>query len=119
MYETPMNLRNRAASILLLGILLSGCATQLPATSPSSLANPTQMPTSTSISDVPSIATSTATVLPTPNWLSQVSPLSLPEFNAHYPAGDLALSQDGKTMAVVSNHGDKKSVWLWNVNDLS
>lgn len=114
-----MNLRNRAASIVLLGILLSDCATQPSAKSPSPLAEPTRTPANTASLDVPPTVPSTAAVVPAPGWLSQVSPLSLPEFNAHYPAGDLALSQDGKIMAVVSNNGDKKSVWLWNVNDLS
>jgi WD40 repeat protein len=61
------------------------------------------------------------TLPPTPQKLSQLQPLTLPEFDARYSTGGIAMSQDGKFMAVVSNNKFYRdySIWVWDVNDLS
>ena len=63
----------------------------------------------------------TSTIVPRSERVVQLSSLSLPEFNARYSTNDLALSKDGKLVAVASEnklYGDK-SVWIWDANDFS
>lgn len=65
--------------------------------------------------------TNSIAILPTPQSLSPLQPLSLSEFDARYSTGDIALSQDGKFMAVVSEEKleNNKTVWVWRVNDFN
>jgi hypothetical protein len=68
---------------------------------------------------------STATPLPSPGPTAvkflQLPSLPLPEFNARYAPGDLALSPDGRYLAVVAKDRETgaKSIWIWNAHDLT
>jgi WD40 repeat protein len=113
-----------SAVIFFCTILLSSCG--IVATTPTiSIPVDAALPTSTLKPEPTTTPQSTNTNLPVQSpasqKLSQLQPLSLPEFDARYSTGDIALSPDGKFMAVVSKdklYGNN-SIWVWNVNDLS
>ncbi len=121
-----MKIRIRAILGLFLVQLLVGCIARsevVPTLSlPIQTIVPVFAPTLTSIpTENVSLATITPSPSPIPESLIRLSSLSLPEFNARNDTGDIALSSDGKLMAVVANnklYGDK-GIWIWNVNDLN
>jgi WD40 repeat protein len=121
-----MKLSNRLISFFLLVVCLIGCANQSEAISTRVLPTETMLPRLTpTLRFVPTeIISFTNTSSPNPaleEKLFQLPPLSLPEFNAQYSAGDMALSLDKELMAVVSENKmyGTESVWIWNVQDLS
>src|SRR4030095_12600782 len=67
------------------------------------------------------LANTPVIIPPSEDLIGQFFSLSLIEFNAIYAAGDMALSPDGKTLAVVAKGKLERDnvVWVWNVNDFN
>jgi WD40 repeat protein len=117
--------RPGSTSIILLVLALVGCVSQSRIVPTVTLPTQPTMPVFTATPNITlaeSISISSSpTIIPKLESLTQLSSLSLPEFNARYSTGDISLNQDGKFMAVVSknrSNGDN-SIWIWNVNDLN
>lgn len=115
----------RATLIFGLVLALTGCGAQSAGTPVLSLPTHTVEPTITLTQLTPTeivATTNTPGSLPTfDNLIRQYLSLSLLEFNAMYAAGDMALSPDGKTLAVVAKGKRERDnvVWIWNVNVFS
>jgi WD40 repeat protein len=118
-----MNKRFRTTSIIFLVLSLIGCVAQSEVTPtlslPTRLAEPTITQTQVTPTESVTLTNTPISVPPSESLFRELPALSLLEFNAIYSAGDMALSQDGETLAVVSkaklecdNH-----VFVWNVND--
>src|SRR6266496_5176274 len=124
-----MKRRISRTNLFLLMILLVGCnlpiqttgvQTTVPTLIPTEIVGPviTTTPIITATNMGPT-ATTLPSATPTPVRFLQLPSLSLPEFNARHSTGDLALSPDGKYLAVVSKDRltGAKSIWIWNVHD--
>jgi WD40 repeat protein len=118
-----MNKRIRAASIIFLVLSLMGCVARVEVTPTLSLPTQTSEPTITpaQISPTENVTlANTPIVIPaSESLIRQLPALSLLEFNAIYSAGDMALSPDGETLAVVSKAKLERDndVFVWDVND--
>jgi WD40 repeat protein len=120
-----MNLVRQVTLILVL-VMLTGCANSSKALPTLSLSTQTSIPNFTPTLPVLPIENILLTNTPATNpvleeKLIQLLSVSLPKFNAQYSAGDMALSPDKEFMAVVSENKlyGTENVWIWNLQDLS
>jgi len=120
-----MNKRIRVNLILILVISLIGCVAQSEVTPtlslPTQTAEPTIPPRRITPTESVPLANTPIIIPPSEDLIGQFFSLSLLEFNAIYSAGDMALSPDGKTLAVVAKGKLERDnvVWVWNVNDFN
>jgi WD40 repeat protein len=120
-----MNKRIRVNLILILVLSLMGCVAQSEVTPtlslPTQTAEPTIPPTQITPTESVPLANTPIFIPPSEDLIRQFFSLSLLEFNAIYAAGDMALSPDGKTLAVVAKGKLERDnvVWVWNVNDFN
>ena len=121
-----MNKKTHVNLIMAFMILIVGCAPHVEVSPTDSLPTQTPLIMSTSTpaiapTDDPLLANTPSTSSISEEKLFQFPPLSLPEYNARYSPGDLALSPNKQFMAVVSQNKTDgiESVWIWNVQDLN
>lgn len=120
-----MNKRIRVNLILILVLSLIGCVAQSEVTPtlslPAQTAEPTIPPTQITPTENVPLANTPIIIPPSEDLIGQFFSLSLLEFNAIYASGDMALSPDGKTLAVVAKGKLERDnvVWVWNVNDFN
>lgn len=116
-----MKLGKCAHSLLLFALLLMGCTNRPEVIPTLVLPAKTSMPIFTATLPAPPTEVVSLTNTPSPDSeerLSQLPPLSLPEFNARYSTGDIALSADGRFLAAVSKDRwtGEQSIWIWDVS---